>query len=265
MTESSELKHGIPAGWAPRRAIRAVTIHGGFEAQAARTPHSVALRAREVTLTYQDLNARANVLARRLRAHGVGGESLVVVCLPRSVELLVSLLAVMKAGGAYVPLSPGDPDQRRRHIVEDARPTVVITDAEHRSDEVFGGSTALCVDELLESIAAAGPAERRDLDKEVRPEQLAYVIYTSGSSGRPKGVMCPHHGVANYIDWAVETYTKHGTEGAPLFSSVGFDMVVPNIYAPCGAARPSGSSLRTRTCPRRSPMCCRPPRTDSSN
>ena len=238
MTESSESRHGIPAGWAPRRAIRAATIHGGFEAQAARTPHSVALRARDVTLTYEELNARANVLARRLRAHGVGAESLVVVCLPRSVELLVSFVAVMKAGGAYVPLSPGDPDQRRRHIVEDARPTVVITDAGHRGDEVFGGSTALCVDELLESVAAAGPAERRDLEEEVRPEQLAYVIYTSGSSGRPKGVMCPHHGVANYLDWAVETYTTHGTDGAPLFSSVGFDMVVPNIYAPlwCGQA-----------------------------
>lgn len=263
MTESSESKHsdvsvgtgtavvtraaaggargtagspGVPAGWAPRRAIRSETIHGGFEAQAARTPHRVALRDRGLTLTYEQLNARANVLARRLRAHGVGGESLVVVCLPRSAALLVSFLAVLKAGGAYVPLSPTDPDERRRLIVEDARPTVVITDADHRGDQEFAGSTALCVDELSEHVAAAGPAERRDLDEDVRPQQLAYVIYTSGSSGRPKGVMCHHHGVANYLDWAVETYTKLGDDGAPLFSSVGFDMVVPNIYAPlwCG-------------------------------
>lgn len=158
------------------------------------------------------------------------------MCLPRSVELLVSFLAVMKAGGAYVPLSAGDPVQRRRHIVEDVRPTVIITDAAHLDDKEFTGSTALCVDELLESVATAGPAERGNLDEEVRPEQLAYVIYTSGSSGRPKGVLCPHHGVANYLDWAVETYTRLGTDGAPLFSSVGFDMVVPNIYAPlwCG-------------------------------
>nr|WTB09063.1 amino acid adenylation domain-containing protein [Streptomyces antimycoticus] len=228
----------VPAGWAPRRAIRAKTIHGGFEAQASRTPQSVALLARGVTLTYEELNARANVLARQLRAHGVRGESLVVVCLPRSVELLVSFLAVMKAGGAYVPLSPSDPDQRRRHIVEDARPTVVITDADHCGDEEFAGSTALCVDELLENVATAGPAERRNLGEEVRPQQLAYVIYTSGSSGRPKGVMCHHHGVANYLDWVVETYTTLGKDGAPLFSSVGFDMVVPNIYAPlwCGQA-----------------------------
>ncbi|MFE2258785.1 amino acid adenylation domain-containing protein [Streptomyces cyaneofuscatus] len=230
--------HTIPEGWAPRRAIRAKTIHGGFEAQASRTPHSIALRARGVALTYEELNARANVLARRLRAHGVGTESLVVVCLPRSVELLVSFLAVMKAGGAYVPLSPGDPDQRRRHIVEDARPTLVITDADHQGDEEFAGSTALCVDGLPAWVEAAGPAERSDLDHEVRPEQLAYVIYTSGSSGRPKGVMCPHHGVANYLDWAVETYTTLGTDGAPLFSSVGFDMVVPNIYAPLWCGQP---------------------------
>jgi amino acid adenylation domain len=189
-------------------------------------------------LTYEELNARANVLARRLRARGVRGESLVVVCLPRSVELLISFLAVMKAGGAYVPLSPSDPDQRRRHIIEDARPTVVITGVDHRGDEELAGSTALCIAELLENVATAGPAERRDLGEEVRPQQLAYVIYTSGSSGRPKGVMCHHHGVANYLDWAVETYTTLGNDGAPLFSSVGFDMVVPNIYAPlwCGQA-----------------------------
>ncbi|MEU0146242.1 amino acid adenylation domain-containing protein [Streptomyces sp. NPDC006288] len=229
---------GIPAGWAPRRAIRAETIHGGFEAQATRTPRSIALRARDVALTYEELNARANVLARRLRAQGVSTESLVVVCLPRSVELLVSFLAVLKAGGAYVPLSPGDPDQRRRHIVEDAQPTVVITDADHRGDEEFAGSTALCVEQLPAWVEAAGPAERNDLDEEVRPEQLAYVIYTSGSSGRPKGVLCPHYGVANYLDWAVETYTTHGTDGAPLFSSVGFDMVVPNIYAPLWCGQP---------------------------
>ncbi|MFF9428401.1 amino acid adenylation domain-containing protein [Streptomyces sp. NPDC014746] len=245
MTECGESKsHDVPVatcvpdGWAPRRAIRAETIHGGFEAQASRTPHGVALRARGVTLTYEELNARANVLARRLRAHGVGGESLVVVCLPRSVELLVSFLAVMKAGGAYVPLSPGDPEQRRRHIVDDARPTVVLTDAEHHDDVKFACSTVLPVDELLEHVAAAGPAERSDLGLDVRPQQLAYVIYTSGSSGQPKGVMCHHHGVANYLDWAVETYTKLGDDGAPLFSSAGFDMVVPNIYAPlwCGQA-----------------------------
>jgi amino acid adenylation domain-containing protein/non-ribosomal peptide synthase protein (TIGR01720 family) len=189
-----------------------------------------------LTLTYEELNARANVLARRLLAHGVRSESLVVVCLPRSVELLVSFLAVMKAGGAYVPLSPNDPDQRRRQIVEDAQPAIVITDADHRGAEEFAGSTALCVDELLAYVASAGTDERRDLDEVVRPQQLAYVIYTSGSSGRPKGVMCHHQGIANYLDWAVETYTTLGNDGAPLFSSVGFDMVVPNIYAPlwCG-------------------------------
>ncbi|MGW4641586.1 amino acid adenylation domain-containing protein [Sphaerisporangium sp. NPDC004334] len=215
-----------------------MTIHQGFEAQVSRTPQSVALRARGLTLTYEELNARANVLARQLRAQGVRGESLVVVCLPRSVEVLVSFLAVMKAGGAYVPLSPSDPTQRRRHILEDAQPTVVITDAGHRGDEEFAGSLALCVDELLKNVATAGPAERKDLGEEVWPQQLAYVIYTSGSSGRPKGVMCHHHGVANYLDWAVETYTALGNGGAPLFSSVGFDMVVPNIYAPlwCGQA-----------------------------
>lgn len=229
----------IPAGWAPRRAIRAKTIHGGFEAQASRTPQSIALRTRGLTLTYEELNARANILARRLNAHGVRGESLVVVCLPRSEELMVSFLAVLKAGGAYVPLSPTDPDQRRRHIVEDSRPTVVITDPDHVGNDEFAGLTALCFDEPLEQhFATAGPAERADLNEEVRPQQLAYVIYTSGSSGRPKGVMCHHHGIANYIDWAVETYTMRGDDGAPLFSSVGFDMVVPNIYAPlwCGQA-----------------------------
>lgn len=240
MTEATDLQRprvgGRGAVPVSSRRARAETIHGGFEAQARRTPGRVALRCGDVSLTYAELDERATVLAGRLLERGVVDESLVAVCLPRSAQLLVSMLAVMKAGGAYVPLSPGDPTERRRHVLEDAAPVVVLTDAEGSRDAGLSAWPLVRVDEFLDGFDPA--AARLDLRREVHPDQLAYVIYTSGSSGRPKGVACHHRGVANYVDWAVTTYAGSGDGGAPVFSSVGFDMVVPNLYAPlwCGQA-----------------------------
>ncbi|HVG43608.1 MAG TPA: AMP-binding protein, partial [Longimicrobium sp.] len=162
-------------------------IHGLFEAQAARTPDAVAVRFEEESLTYAELNARANRLAHHLRGHGVGPEVRVGVLMERSLEMVVSLLAVLKAGGAYVPLDPGLPAERLAYMLEDgAVPLVLVQGALREAVPAREGVEVLAVDALAERLAAE-PAENPAVG--AGPDSLAYVIYTSGSTGRPKGVM----------------------------------------------------------------------------
>ncbi|MFC3891211.1 amino acid adenylation domain-containing protein [Lentzea rhizosphaerae] len=190
-----------------------------FERQAAATPDAVALVAEGTSVTYAGLDAHANRLAHRLRNAGVGPESVVGVLLDRGADLPAAFLAVWKAGAAYVPLDPDFPADRVGYVLADAKADVLITAEAYR--DRFGGRVVLAaVDE-----GDASPLPRRtDLDS------LAYVIYTSGSTGRPKGVQVPHRGLANHVRWAVEKLAKTG--GAPVFSSVAFDLVVPNVWAP---------------------------------
>ncbi|HVG45327.1 MAG TPA: condensation domain-containing protein, partial [Longimicrobium sp.] len=162
-------------------------IHELFEARAARTPGAAALRFEEESLTYAELNARANRLAHHLRNRGVGPEVRVGVLMERSLEMVVSLLAVLKAGGAYVPLDPGLPAERLAYMLEDsAVPLVLVQAALRGTVPAREGVEVLAVDALAERLAAE-PAENPAVG--AGPDSLAYVIYTSGSTGRPKGVM----------------------------------------------------------------------------
>ncbi|WP_245744527.1 non-ribosomal peptide synthetase [Lentzea fradiae] len=190
-----------------------------FERQAAATPDAVALVTGGRSVTYADLDAHATRLAHRLRDRGVGPESVVGVLLDRGADLLAAFLAVWKAGAAYVPLDPDFPADRVGYVLADARADVLVTADAYR--DRFGGQVVLAGDEGGD----ASPLPRRtDLDG------LAYVIYTSGSTGRPKGVQVPHRGLANHVRWAAGELAKTG--GAPVFSSVAFDLVVPNVWAP---------------------------------
>ncbi|WP_151484725.1 non-ribosomal peptide synthetase [Streptomyces albicerus] len=170
-----------------------VTITGLVEAQAARTPDEAAVVAEGESLTYREVNTRADRLARELADRGVGPESLVAVSLPRSADLVVALLAVLKAGGAYLPVDPRYPSHRLEAIFEEARPRLVLTDQatvgvlpEHDAPDVL-------LDALDLSNDATGP------EIPLHAQQLAYVMYTSGSTGQPKGVAIPHEGVANGV------------------------------------------------------------------
>ncbi|MFI6015974.1 amino acid adenylation domain-containing protein, partial [Streptomyces sp. NPDC051243] len=211
------------------------TVFELFEEQALRTPDALAVVAGDERLTYAELDARANRLAHRLRELGVGPESVVAVLLDRSAELVVGLLGVWKAGGAYLPMDPVFPAERVAHMLADADVAVLLTQSAHqeRSADGFGGRTLLVDVDRASVDAQPSSAPERVAD----PDRLAYVIYTSGSTGRPKGVLVPHSGLANHVAWAVRELTGAGG-GAPLFSSIAFDLVVPNLWAPLLAGQP---------------------------
>jgi amino acid adenylation domain-containing protein len=173
-------------------------IHHLFEAQAARTPEAVALVYRDTRLTYRDLNARANQLARHLRSRGVGRGLLVGVCIERSIETIVALLGILKAGAAYVPLDPAYPPARIAYMLQDCRAPVLLTVRRLVDRAPKEGTEVVCVDTLPDSVAAASG---ENFDSGVGANDLAYVIYTSGSTGLPKGVLASHRGIVNRFAW----------------------------------------------------------------
>ena len=172
-------------------------VHELIEAQAASTPDAVAVVHEETRLTYRELNARANRLARHLRGLGVKPDALVGLCVERGADMLVAMLAVHKAGGAYVPMDPAYPRDRIALMLEDAQVAVLLT--QQRLLETLPATQAavVCLDLLdLAGADAAGDANDR---LAVPSSALAYVIYTSGSTGKPKGVMVEHHNVVNFF------------------------------------------------------------------
>lgn len=201
-----------------------------FEKQAAATPGETALVAGRVTVSFADLDARANQVAHHLRALGVGAESVVAVSLDRGADLLICLLGVWKAGAAYLPLDPDLPADRVEFVLADVDARVVVTQAAYSARFTgASGCRIVLVDTHAEDIAArpSAPPDRRE-----DPDLLAYVIYTSGSTGRPKGVQITHRGLVNHLSWARQELAVRGAGGAPVFSSVAFDLVVPNLWAP---------------------------------
>ncbi|MEW5928157.1 MAG: non-ribosomal peptide synthase/polyketide synthase [Gemmatimonadota bacterium] len=199
-------------------------IHQLFEEQAARTPGAVAVLFGGESLTYAELDERADRLARHLAGLGVGPEVRVGLCLERSLEVMVAILGVLKAGGAYVPVDPAHPGERIAYVLEDSEVALVLT--QERLLGRLPAVPAVRLDAEWERIAA-GPAAAPESG--VTAENLCYVIYTSGSTGRPKGVAMHHRGVCNYIDWGIRFYgADHGT-GAPVFSSLAVDLTITNL------------------------------------
>ncbi|MFE9425690.1 non-ribosomal peptide synthase/polyketide synthase [Kitasatospora sp. NPDC006697] len=190
------------------REVPSTTLTALFEAQAGRTPEAEAVACADAVLGYAELNARANRLARYLRAQGVGAESRVALVLRRSTEVVVAMLAVLKAGGAYVPVDPEYPADRIAYMLEDCAPAVILTDADF--PDVSGFDSA-------------------NLDLAIDPRQPGYVIYTSGSTGRPKGVLVPHAGLVNYLTRVVQAYPE--VRGTTLqHASISFDAGVTGLY-----------------------------------
>jgi amino acid adenylation domain-containing protein/non-ribosomal peptide synthase protein (TIGR01720 family) len=206
------------------------TVHGLIEATARRVPDAVAVLGSDRALTFAELNTSANRLANHLRAQGVGAETLVGVCAHRSPRLLVSLLAVLKAGGAYLPLAPDNPPERLRAIIADSKLAYVIVDDDLR--EMMTETTSA---ELIPPDSGTDESRPAPLSG---PDNIAYVIYTSGSSGRPKGVAVAHRGVVNHLRWCLSQLPAEARGGAPVFSSFGFDLIVPSLYAPLVAGQP---------------------------
>jgi amino acid adenylation domain-containing protein len=201
-------------------------VHQLFEAQVQRTPDAVALVYEDEHLTYGELDRRANQLAHHLQTLGVEPDGLVGLCLPRSVELLVAMLAILKAGGAYVPLDPDYPPERLTFMLADAMVKVVLTQAPLLPHLPLGKGEVLCLDQMGSQLAAQ-PSQPPI--SQVRPEHLAYVIYTSGSTGRPKGVALPHLALTNLLSWHLGCLLP----GARTlqFASMSFDASFHEIFA----------------------------------
>lgn len=198
-------------------------VHERFEERAAREPHRVALRCDGRTLTYGELDRRANAVAAELRARGVGPDAVVGVHIDRSPELLVATLGVLKAGGAYLPLDPDFPADRVAFMLADARATVVLVHGAVPPSLEAGAAVVLDVGDLGEAEAAP---PRDDL----RPHHLAYVIYTSGSTGRPKGVLVEHRNVANFFT-GMDPVIEHDPPGVWMaVTSLSFDISVLELF-----------------------------------
>ncbi|MEQ5869269.1 LLM class flavin-dependent oxidoreductase [Sagittula sp. NFXS13] len=173
---------------------RALTMQTAFEAQVARTPDAAALIFEDVHLSYTELNARANRVAHLLRDMGVGPDSVVGLCVGRSVDMMVGALGILKAGGAYLPMDPSYPADRLEHFVEDSGAQVIVTQAAMEQALPRHAAQVLVLD------AEPRLAEMADTDPVPLsgPEHLAYMIYTSGSTGKPKGVMVEHRNAVNF-------------------------------------------------------------------
>jgi amino acid adenylation domain-containing protein len=218
----------------PARRPGPPCVHRLFEAQASRTPEAVALAFAGAELSYGELNGQANRLAHYLRSLGVGPEVLVGLCAERSAEMVVGLLAVLKAGGAYVPLDPGYPPDRLAWMLDDARTPVLLTQA-HLLDRLPAHSArVVCLDRDWPEIDREPDTNLTD---GATPDNLAYVIYTSGSTGRPKGAMIVHRGLTNYLTWCTRAYDVGEGCGAPVHSSISFDLTVTSLFAPLLAGR----------------------------
>ncbi|MFD4763320.1 amino acid adenylation domain-containing protein, partial [Streptomyces sp. NPDC058439] len=198
-----------------------------FEQQVRANPAAVAVVSSEVTLTYGELNARANQLAHALIARGVGPEQLVALALPRSAELVVAVLAVLKAGAAYVPVDPEYPAARIAYLLQDARPSLLVTTG--RIGELPGADP---VDRLLLDVADLGGLPDTDPEIPLDPGHPAYVIYTSGSTGNPKGVVVPHRNVVRLFGTTQELFGFSAQDVWTLFHSYAFDFSVWELWGP---------------------------------
>ncbi len=231
-------------------------VHRLFEAQVERTPEAVAVvlpgmaspHSQSQSLTYRQLNNRANQLARYLQSLGVAPDVLVAVSLERSLEMTIAILGTLKAGGAYVPLDPAYPQDRRAYMLADTQAPVILTQASLVADLPAHQATVVCLDTDWQSISHNDPNSDPNHDPNhdsnnalghdpsnptstVGLEHLAYVIYTSGSTGKPKGVALGQHALANLICWQLEQSPLGVGDRTLQFASLSFDVSFQEMFA----------------------------------
>jgi amino acid adenylation domain-containing protein len=198
-----------------------------FEAQVGRTPDAVAVKFDDESLTYRELNQRANQLAHYLQALGVGPEVLVGICVERSLEMVVGLLGIIKAGGAYLPLDPSYPKERLAFMLEDAQIEVLLTQ-EHLSERLpQSAARAIYLDRDWEKIASE-PVE--NMPHRTVADNIAYVIYTSGSTGKPKGALISHLNVVRLFQTTQSWFNFNERDVWTLFHSYAFDFSVWELW-----------------------------------
>ncbi|QLE40511.1 amino acid adenylation domain-containing protein [Nostoc sp. C052] len=204
-------------------------IHQLFEAQVEKTPSNIAVIFENQKLTYQELNEQANQLAHYLQKLGVKPEAIVGVCMKRSPEMLIALLAILKVGGAYVPLDPAYPQERLTFMLEDSQSKILLTQS--HLVELFTKSNVhiVCVDRDSQLLSQQS---RENLFSEVKSNNLAYVIYTSGSTGVPKGVAIAHQSCVAFLTWSREVFTDNDLAGVLASTSICFDLSIFELFVP---------------------------------
>ncbi|MGE0792101.1 MAG: MupA/Atu3671 family FMN-dependent luciferase-like monooxygenase [Sandaracinaceae bacterium] len=226
---SSDERTKIVEGWnaTAKDWPKDATVHGLFEAQVDRTPDATALIVRAESMTYRELDEKANRLAHRLRELGVGPDQPVGLCVDRSTDLLVGALGILKAGGAYVPLDPSYPKDRVAFMVEDCGAKVVVTKSTTQDALPAGGAAKRLVIDGPDALASD---TSRPSVSGLASDKLAYLIYTSGSTGTPKGVMIEHRQVSNFFV-GMDDRIEHGTSGTWLaVTSLSFDISVLELF-----------------------------------
>jgi amino acid adenylation domain-containing protein len=204
------------------------TILEMFVSVAKQIPGHIAVVDHDDSLTYQELNNKANQLAHYLRSMGVGRETLVGLCVERSIEMIVALLGILKAGGAYVPLDPGYPEERLKYMLDNTQVPILLTQSRLISALPEHEAQTVLLDDDWDRIAAESPAEPELV---VSSRDLAYIIYTSGSTGKPKGVMIEHASLLNYIDYVANLFALRPGDRPLQFASINFDASAEEIFS----------------------------------
>ncbi|MEG4342269.1 amino acid adenylation domain-containing protein [Microcoleus sp. A003_D6] len=202
-------------------------IHQLFEDRVEQNPDAVAVIFEGQQLTYQELNQRANQLAHHLRSLGLVPDTVVGICVERSLEMAIGLLGILKAGAAYLPLDPAYPQERIAYMLENAQVPVVLTQASLLPPLLEYGVPAICLDRGWKSIAQR---PQDNPSTAVLPDHLAYVIYTSGSTGKPKGVAMSHRPLVNLIDWQLQNFAFPATKTLQ-FAPISFDVSFQECFS----------------------------------
>jgi amino acid adenylation domain-containing protein/thioester reductase-like protein len=225
--------------WAhgPVEPIPDLCAHNFIERQAELTPEATAIIAGGERVSFRQLNEQANQLAYYLRSRGVGPDVLVAVFCERSPRLVIALLAIWKAGGAYVPLDPAYPEERLAFMLQDSHVPVILTQEALLARLPRYDGAVVCLDRDWSELVSGQPVE--NLTGGAGSSDLAYIIYTSGSTGQPKGAMIHHRGLVNYLTWSVKAYEMAEGQGAPVHSSIAFDLTVTGLFVPLAGGRPA--------------------------
>jgi amino acid adenylation domain-containing protein len=204
-------------------------VHHAVEEYARLTPDKIAVRSGNATLTYGELNRRANQLAHYLRKLGVGPEAIVGICSDRNVEMMIALLGILKSGGAYLALDPSYPKTRLAFMLDEAQVKVLVTQEALSSQLPESSVQRICLDSDAEELSHES---EQNPASGAAPENLAYVIYTSGSTGKPKGIMIEHGSLANYVAWANELMLDDTVKSVPAVQALTFDGSLKQIFSP---------------------------------
>ncbi|WP_328510500.1 amino acid adenylation domain-containing protein [Streptomyces mirabilis] len=231
------------------RDIAVSTFPALFEAQVAATPEAIAVRYEDTSLTYRELNGNANRLARLLVARGLGPDQFVALALPRSVELITAMLAVLKAGAAYLPIDPDYPSERIEFMLADAAPRCVMTGERVAVALPAGLDRIVLDDDMWSAVSGLSDADLTDGDRvaPLRPGHAVYVVYTSGSTGVPKGVVVSHAGIAGRMGCEIERLEVVPDSRVLQFASPSFDGAFSDMCMAllAGAALVVAPSART--------------------